>query len=210
MTETPFSGRSIYFDASDRLGALPTATARMNNHDVEQHLHYDAAVGNSVNQPSNNRGSLGWLPTIEEPLELSTTIRHSWDGAPLNTKLRAASPVPSTSAALGDTLTDLGGNHGEGNGRRSGSLLSRKSIFNNVDGLPISGSAFIHGAGTVGPNATATQNEELTLRAASADTALAPRQKSRIKKHESRSFRLGKIMCVLTRAQRKRRGACPR
>ncbi len=196
MTETPFSGRSIYFDASDKLGALPTATTKMNNRNVDQHLHYDAAVGNSATQPSNNRESLGWLPTIEEPLELSTTIRHSWDGAPSNTKLRVASPVPSAcdpSAALGDTLTDLGGNHSEGNhGRRSGSLLSRKSIFTNVDGQPISGSAFIHGAGTVGPNATATRNEELTLRVASADTALAPRQKSRIKKHEGRSSRLRK------------------
>ena len=196
MTETPFSGRSIYFDASDRLGALPTETARMNNRNVEQDLYHEAAAGNSTTQPSNNRESLGWLPTIEEPLELSTTIRNSWDGVPLNAKLRVPSPVPSASdppAAIGDTLTDLGGNHSEGNhGRRSGSLLSRRSIFTNVDGQPIGGSTFIHGAGTVRPNATATRNEELTLRAASADTALASRQKSRIKKHEGRSSLLGK------------------
>jgi hypothetical protein len=67
----------------------------------------------------------------------------------------AAMPSASgPSAALGDTLTDLGGNHSRGNqnhGRGSGSLLSRKSIFTNVDGQPLSGSVFIYGPlGTVG------------------------------------------------------------
>lgn len=141
MTETPFSDRTIYFDASDKLGAI---TTRMDNY-----------ASNAAPE----------LPTR------TTTIRHSWDGAPLNSNVV-------------DTTTE---NHNDGKRSVAGSL-SRKSIFTNVDGQPIGGSTFIHGAGTVGPHSMALQNDELALRAASADVALAPRQKSRIKKHEGKFF----------------------
>lgn len=135
MTDTPFSDRTIYFDASARMSNATTARE---------------------------------LPTINEPLEFRTvTIRHSWDGAPFM-----------------DTATE---NHSDGKRSVTGSL-SRKSLFTNVDGQPIGGSTFIHGAGTVGPNSTALQNDELALRAASAEAALAPRQKSRINKHEGKCF----------------------
>lgn len=176
MTETPFSGRSFYFDASDKPGTM--------NNDAD----------------NATRESLGWLPTINEPLEHGATIRHSWDGAQ---KLCSTSPAPSASDPSPRThFVDTATTHSEVDyGKRSvtGSL-SRKSMFTNVDGQPISGSTFIHGAGTVGPNTTAGQNEELALRAASADAALAPRQKSRIKKHEGRwanlSFGLALINMV--------------
>ncbi|KAF8628009.1 hypothetical protein AX15_004128 [Amanita polypyramis BW_CC] len=173
----------------------------------EQHIN----DGINAMQSGLSHESLGWLPIVGEPVkpgEHEQWFKDSCNGEP-STKSRTASPSPSSwnrAASVYETPSSTKDADGTNDYSEAGYVkqaasvahtvsLSRRSIFTNIDGQPISGSAFIHGAGTTGPHSTAVRNDELSLRAASADTALTPGQKSRINKHEEKeAWRLSKIV----------------
>ncbi|KAL0953270.1 hypothetical protein HGRIS_004520 [Hohenbuehelia grisea] len=128
-----------------------------------------------------------WLPAIDDgPTATQGHTRAGSAGSILKNRQSAASSLRSRDQAQNGLA-------------RSGSVgaasVGRRSLFNNRDGDAVNGSAFINGAGTVGPDATPEVDSSVHARGASADAALSPKQRSRIIKSEQKnSKKLTKII----------------
>lgn len=210
MTETPYSDRTVYFDAplahysmshTDTTGlAQPqgngAAKPIAQNH--QPLLYHDVYAKRDV----ASRDSIGWLPAIDlfadsttEPGRQRSIIRPGGNGGG-TVRLRPADHTEGTADA--DRTHDASDVRRSGSPARTGSL-SRRSIFSGVECRPTS--PFIHGAGTT---ATAPPNEELSTRAASADAQLTSGQKSRIDKLEGKKAkRLSKIIIEEGKVEKK-------
>ncbi|KAL0953266.1 hypothetical protein HGRIS_004516 [Hohenbuehelia grisea] len=136
--------------------------------------------------------SSDWVPAAEH--STLSARGHSRVGSLQNWQL----PSAPASLRIHDTRAlSRAGSVGASTMARSigGSSIGRRSLFTNREGAPVTGSTFINGAGTVGPDATPEIDESIHLRVASADAALTPKQQSKILKGErDNSKRLNKII----------------
>ncbi|KAF8623640.1 hypothetical protein AX17_007340 [Amanita inopinata Kibby_2008] len=175
-------------------------------------------------RPNSSHESLSWLPTTDKPDESEQkprSILRNGDDRGSRRRSRTVSPSRCSMAVNRNVITsdetpnsatdpNVAGNGDDSQPvKRSASVgragsISKRSIFTNNEGYPITGSTFTHGAGTTGPNAVAAYNDELYLRAASADTALTSEQKSRVSKVEAKEGkRLSKIIKQEGKVERK-------
>ncbi|KAF8150685.1 hypothetical protein B0H34DRAFT_801621 [Crassisporium funariophilum] len=82
-----------------------------------------------------------------------------------------------------------------GNATSLGRASSRRSAHTTGEGRQITGSAFVNGAGTTGPSATAESDDELHNRGLMAHNNLTPKQKSKIARSEAKDGkRISKII----------------
>ncbi|KIY53617.1 hypothetical protein FISHEDRAFT_32923 [Fistulina hepatica ATCC 64428] len=138
----------------------------------------------------NPNPSSGWLPAVDD----QPATKGTDPSAPVDTegKLHRTSSIlrkPSRGAK----------SQREGRAR-AGSIATaestgQRSLFTNADGAPLPGSAFLSGAGTVGPGTAAVPDESLQLRATAAGEALSPKQRSKVQKSEvNEGKRLSKVI----------------
>lgn len=212
-TLTPSSDKSLYFDApiahfhmstpaqnselAKPYGAEPVADSSRESTvvatgaspkaapDTTRDFATDAQGAESVDDADqvhiHPNGSEGWLPAADADAAASTSPR---TGA----KLRKSGSVHSRA---GGARSSSRASSVHRSGSIGGQSTGRRSIFTNSQGNAVAGSTFINGAGTTGPNASAEADESLHTRAASANDALTPKQKSKIVKAEGvhiRSF----------------------
>lgn len=177
MNSTPSSEISVYFDAP---------TTHMSTPPASEPAHPDPLVESPVPH----------VAATPEPAALAETTPAPESSIPPPAPA-TPDPVPETEAERAESsdVVDPNGvperksspvspnGHGRAASLGYAPSVSRRSVFTNGDGQTISGSTFINGAGTTGPNATAEHNDSLHQRAASADAALTEEQKSRITKN---------------------------
>lgn len=182
--------------------AAPNKVASVNDTDVNaSHAH----TTTQVEQPSTNpntyfnppvehpNGSEGWLPAEGVP----TATHYAGTAGPVgNVASGRASPTAFNTHArhgTGGTTFTTSSAGGGGSVRRS---TSRRSAHTASDGRFIAGSAFVNGAGTTGPYATAESGDDVVARTKEANVMLTPKQKSKIAKNEG-GFLFPWVTCVL-------------
>lgn len=168
---------------------------------INGHAHTTKEIDTNTNfKPlvEHPNGSEGWLPAEGLP----TTNTNTTAGNPPSSG--KASPMGFNThtrhGTAGTTFTTSSG--GGGSLRRS---TSRRSAHTASDGRMITGSAFVNGAGTTGPYATAESGDDVAVRTKEANVMLTPKQKSKIAKNEG-AWRL--FACLFFFFRRRLRPVC--
>jgi hypothetical protein len=146
----------------------------LNNSNVSAH---NEIIDENEPITAHPNGSAGWLPATDLPDDTTTANNTNANGGRSNGSILKRNSVMQRARSVAS--------------RSMAESVGKKSIFTNTDGRAVSGSTFINGAGTTGPNAAAEADESLKLRQLAAEETLTKKQKEKIKRSESAS-------CVLS------------